>query len=453
MMANFIQNMMKIKGSVYNNAIESDYNRLLKSQFQSREDKEEKIFVTLKKLLKHAYDTTHFYHERCLKEGIHPEDIKSYKDFSKLPTVTREDLNDHLDEMISGAFPACEIHRDATGGSTGCRTIFARDNSCLNIKKAAEYRFNSFTGWVPGEKILYYWPAIVDFTKKKNTLGARIKDNLNRNIFARRISVYAGELNEAALEAHVDVFNKFKPDLIRAFPNSLQLLAEYAKQRNISWRVKRGIISVGEPLNQSQRDLFRSVFNCDVYNCYVSRETGNIACECEYHKGLHVSDELVYLEIDSKERTDFGEIIITDLTNFGMPLIRYRIQDASRCIVEKCPCGRTLSLIDISAARLNDYLVSPCDGSYISGSSLVHYLLAEGPKVGRFQLIQKSPDNITLKITEKVANDEKSLTEIKEKIEKILRSKINFQIEVTEQISFLKSGKYQFVLRDFTKDQ
>jgi phenylacetate-CoA ligase len=443
-MSNLYRAMMAMTSNGWNAAISAAYRDLSQSQYRDPGALKELQLGKLKKLIVHAYEHTAFYKKRLDQIRLNPYRLNSFEEFKRIPPLTREDLNGSLESMIAQNIDKTELHFDSTGGSTGLATQFARNNGCLGIKKASEYRFNNFAGWSPGEKILYYWPALMDFSAQQKPPVV-----LKKKLFSRQLALHAGRLNDRILSDHVAYFSKFKPDLVRAFPNSLQIFAEYVLDRKLEFKVKRGVICVGEPLNDYQRQLFRRVFNCDTLNCYVSRECGNIACECENHSGLHVADELLYLEIGNDKEGEIGELIITDLENYGMPLIRYRIQDASKWAKGKCACGRNLMKIDLNAARLTDYLISPHDGAKISGSTLVHYLLAVGPRVGRFKLIQDKADHLLIQMTENFEKNKNGIDHARTTIDRIFKGAMKIDIEFVEDLPFLESGKYRFVERTF----
>jgi len=298
---------------------------LMKSELWSEARLRSYQIERLRLVLRHAYEHTQFYKKRFNEAGFNPYEVDSFDPLKRIPPVTRQDLNDSLKDMIADTIPENERHFDATGGSTGLPTKFARDNACLSIKKASEYRFNMWAGWNPGEKILAYWPALTDFSGDEKK-GYEVRSLL----YTRNLKLFSGQLNEKILSDHVQAFRWFRPHLIRAFPSALQRFAEYVSQLEVVLPRPKAIICVGEPLLQSQRAIFSKVFGCDVFNCYVSRECGNIACECSAHDGLHIAEELVYLEIENQGKGEFGEIFLTDLWNMGMPLIRYRIQDAAK---------------------------------------------------------------------------------------------------------------------------
>jgi len=398
----------------------------------------------IKVIVRHAFENCSFYKNHFNKIKLTPDDINSFKDFNKIPPVTREDLNMHLDDMIAKNINEKERHFSTTGGSTGLATQFARDNACLGIKNASEYRFNGWAGWEPGEKILYYWPALADFSEK----SARFK-MIRSKYYSRSLSLYAGSLNEKILSEHLSAYKKFSPDLVRAFPSALQRFAEYINEKKMKLHSPKAVICVGEPLIQSQRELFSKVFGCDVFNCYVSRECGNIACECSAHSGLHVAEEMIYLEIENQGKGEFGEILLTDLWNMGMPFIRYRIQDAARWINKTCSCGKEHRLLGVDAARISDFLISPVDGSYVSGSTLTHYLLAEGPKIGRAKLVQDAPAHLRVIMTGSETSNKEGIEHIRLRLNVIFKGSMNVDFEFVDSIPLLPSGKYSFVERKF----
>jgi len=397
---------------------------LMKSELWSEARLRSYQIERLRLVLRHAYEHTQFYKKRFNEAGFNPYEVDSFDPLKRIPPVTRQDLNDSLKDMIADTIPENERHFDATGGSTGLPTKFARDNACLSIKKASEYRFNMWAGWNPGEKILAYWPALTDFSGDEKK-GYEVRSLL----YTRNLKLFSGQLNEKILSDHVQAFRWFRPHLIRAFPSALQRFAEYVSQLEVVLPRPKAIICVGEPLLQSQRAIFSKVFGCDVFNCYVSRECGNIACECSAHDGLHIAEELVYLEIENQGKGEFGEIFLTDLWNMGMPLIRYRIQDAAKWLKGRCSCGRQLKRIGVEAGRLSDFLISPVDGSYVSGSTLTHYLLAEGPGVSRVKLIQDARDHIQVIMAGDEQTNSTAIQHITERIKTIFQATMRVDFE------------------------
>jgi len=417
------------------------------SQYAPAEDMADMRWRKLQRLLCHAFHNVPFYRQHFRDSGITPDDIRGFDDLRRLPPLTKDDIVGNLDNLTATNVPPSAMHRAASGGSTGRHTPFWRDNHCLNIKNAAQFRFDSWAGWQIGDKVAYVWPAIQDFAD-----GATLKQRLRAALVDRILMLYAGSIEEATLAEHADALNRYRPKLIRAFPNPLSVLARFLRQSSRHRIRPSGVLTTGEPLLLAQRLLFEEVFGCPVFDCYASRECGQHACECEAHDGLHVNSECLHLEFEMDDAPvkpgQPGHILITDFENYGMPFIRYRIEDMGTPLDGDCRCGRTLPRMAMGAGRVSDFLLSPYDGSLVSGASMCHYLLVVGPDVGQLQIIQDAPDHLTILVK---ASGESSSTvvdnrHVEDTIARIFHGTMRTTIEPVASIPHEKSGKYRFCI-------
>jgi phenylacetate-CoA ligase len=418
-------------------------NALLKNERLTREHLKDLQFRRLRRLLIHAYETTGFYRERFDVVRFNPYNIRSTSDLEVLPPLTKDDLIGHARDLTSNVFKKEELRAFATGGSTGRHTPFLRDNACLPFKKAVEYRFMKWAGWELGDKVAYYWPALQDVSTRSDW-----RDRLHNRLIRRELVLPAGKLSPKLLFEHISALKRFRPSFVKAFPNPLAELARFATDENIAVPRLKGLMTVGEPLLQSQRELFECVFGCAVYNCYVSRECGHIASECESHSGLHVNADSLLVETTREGREvpsgEIGEILITDLRNFGMPFIRYRIEDFGRKLELACLCGRSLPLLGMEAGRISDFVRSPVDGSHVSGATLCHYLLAVGPNVGQLQIVQDGRDHLTIFMTKQVGVDKQREQHVVATIDRIFAGAMQVSFVEVAEIPRERSGKYAF---------
>jgi phenylacetate-CoA ligase len=411
-------------------------------------------FQKLQQILRHAFNKTEFYKKRFLDAGITPDDIHGFEDLPLIPPLTKDDIVGNLEVLAAKGFSPAEIHRDASGGSTGRHTPFYRNNECLNIKLAAQYRFNKWTGWDFGDKVAMVWPALQDFSHHQS-----FKSRIRQAWVDRLLMLYAGSLNESVVAQYCKRLSKFRPTLIRAFPNPLSILAKYLDNTPQCKIHPHGIVTVGEPLLSSQRILFEKVFQCPIFNCYVSRECGHIASECEMHSGLHINADCLHIEFvqDGKpvSENEAGQILITDFENYGMPFIRYSIGDYGKPMPGLCQCGRTLPRMDFDAGRISDFIYSPHDGSLISGASLCHHLIVEGPDVGQLQLVQESCNHLTIRIrtNQKDSFINENSEHIKQVISRIFHGKMRLTLELVDTISHEKSGKYRFCINRYLESK
>jgi phenylacetate-CoA ligase len=402
-------------------------------------------FRKLKALLDHAFRNCPLYSERFRAAGISPADIKDFSDLRKLPVLTKDDLKTRLQNLVAASFKPEELHRRATGGSTGEHTPFYRDNHSLQPKHAVEFRFNRWAGWDIGQRLASVSVAIQDLAQ-----DITLKGSLRNWLIDRDKMFFAGNLDEQALASHARNLRAFAPVLIKAFPNPLFILAKYLKDTSADPVRPRGIITFGEPLLVSQRDLFNEVFKCPVFNCYASRECGHHACECENHEGLHIAAESLILEFEKDDKPvapgEPGHILITDLENYGMPFIRYEIQDMGVPMTGSCSCGRSLPLMAMEAGRVSDFLISPADGSLVPGASMCHYLIAEGPEVGQVQIIQDARDHLTIRVARKGTYAQRDFHHFEQVLEKIFKGRMRSSFVQVDSIAREKSGKYRFCI-------
>ncbi|MEW8506255.1 MAG: hypothetical protein AB2598_06085 [Candidatus Thiodiazotropha sp.] len=426
---------------------------LKRNEYKSKEQIRAIQLEKLKHILTHAYENCDFYRQRFDSVNFSPAEFSSFEQLNKIPPLTKTDLQTNLSTLIASNYPENQIHKDATGGSTGNHTPFYRDNLSLQIKRGYEFRFNNWAGWDIGEKIAFYWPAIQDLAGRHKSWKERLRNQLSD----RSLVLFSGNQNEQILEQHYKQLTSFKPTLMRTFPNPLANFAKFLKETGKTNIHIPSIISVGEPLLDSQRVLFEEVLGSKVYNCYVSRECGNMACECGSNPGdLHVNAEMIYIEpLDSVDAQSQQPVkfLLTDLTNHGMPFIRYQIEDLGIFLDHDCGCGRGLPLIRMEAGRASDFLISPFDKSRVSGCSLLHHLIAEGPNVGQIQLIQDKLDHLTIKLVKGENFDDRLLDHFNNVLNNVFKNKMHYTIDYVSEIEREKSNKYFFTKCLISKDE
>ena len=125
-----------------------------------------------------------------------------------------------------------------------------------------------------------------------------------------------------------------------------------------------------------------------------------IAAECEQHNGLHVTADNLYVEVVANGRLcepgERGEILLTDLHNYGMPLIRYKVGDVGSWKGDSCACGRGLPLLNVVEGRTLDLLSTP-EGGVVAGE-FFPCLLKDFAAIRRYQVIQEQRDELTIRL-------------------------------------------------------
>ena len=414
------------------------------TQYLPLDELERIQFLRLKKIIAHAYENTTFYKKRFDNAGFNPYGMSSPEELESVPILTKEDIRENLPEMLAQNFSQKELHSSETGGTTGVKIVFYRDNYCLAPKAAATIRCERWTGWDIGERVGLVWPARQDYVGAY-TIKAKIKNDLTE----RYITLPAAVLSESDIHDYCQQLKKYKPTKIRCFPYSLYLVARYILENSITGICTKGVIATGEPLYDHQREAIEKAFNCRVFDSYGSRETALIAQECEYHNGMHINMECVFIEFLDENgngvgRGELGRIIVTDLLNYGMPLIRYDLGDLGVPLEKKCPCGRSLPLMGGIEGRVVDEIVLP-SGKKVSSITLVLYLVDNGPLVGQVQIIQDAIDHLTIKLTNNPLPDETVFKYYLDTTKELLGKEIRVDFEIVDEILREPSGKYRFV--------
>ncbi len=249
-------------------------------------------------------------------------------------------------------------------------------------------------------------------------------------------------------EEIIKQLNGFQPAMLSGYPSNLALLADL-EELNIHPDV---VITGGELLTDEIRRKLSDKFGCYVQTHYSCTEGGEIACECE-EKHLHINEDWVIVEpVDADSNpTSFGEmsdkVLITNLSNYIQPFIRYELTDRVIVHNEKCKCGRTTLWLEIEG-RTDDTLEFD-KGVRIAPMSL-YKVLEEVKTIRRFQLVQRSIDKVELRIISD--NPEETFDQAKRDLKEFFESRgLNVEVSLSDNPPQANkiSGKFKHIYREF----
>jgi len=421
-----------------------------KTQFLSPEKINELQWQKLKRILKHAYENCAFYRERFDNLHIKPNDIKSYEDFIKFPILTKTDIQENLKGLVAKNYSEKKLIKDMTGGSTGSPLVFYYDKKRLDSREAATIRHNRWTGWDIGDKVAALWGAARDVNVPQK-FHSKIREHLLR----KKLLLDASSITEEKMFVFAKKLKKFKPKIILAYANTMYLFARFLKANNISGINPKAIICTAEVLLPENRKFIENVFGCEVFNRYGCREVMMIASECEFHSGMHINTDSLYVEFIRQGKpvghNEVGEIIITDLLNYSMPLIRYEIGDMGKPLDKICQCGRGLPMMNMAEGRTTDFIISP-EGKIVSGVALATYVITNIKGIKQVQFIQEKIDRVKVKLVKNKLYTRESESKLLRNINKFLGTKISFQLEFVDNMPKEISGKYRFTISKISKE-
>jgi phenylacetate-CoA ligase len=198
-----------------------------------------------------------------------------------------------------------------------------------------------------------------------------------------------------------------------------------------------------------ERATLEEVFQCKVFDRYGCEEVSLIASECPSHSGLHLNSDHLLVEflVDGRPAApgECGEIHITDLTNYAMPFIRYRVEDAGTPTDRACPCGRGLPLMEKVQGRVADFLVTP-EGRVIFGVSILDNFTAKFLGLERVQIVQDEIDHLVFRIVRGADFTDDMLGAFRARIPEFFGPSMRFEFEFVDHIPREASGKYRFTI-------
>jgi len=245
-----------------------------------------------KALLEHALNTVPYYQDKYGREGIRAEDIRTWSDWSRLPTLSREEVNAHRKELCAQGFSE-SLSPHATGGSSGVPTRFYITDRSYDWRTAATQRVYAWSGCTLGERAAYLWGAPVGklpiWKAAKVKAYERVQQQFIINTFSQ---------DDRRWEEIYGQIRRFRPRLLVGYVSSLLQFAKFLRLSRRELPGIRAVIAAAEPLYAAMREEIQLAVGAPVFNTYGSREFMSIAGECPEHRGMHVNCENVLVETE-----------------------------------------------------------------------------------------------------------------------------------------------------------
>lgn len=400
----------------------------------------------LKELIVHAYGNVPFYRERFRKANFYPADIDEIEDLRHLPITSRDDVKlGAKGEMIAQSVKPQTLQALRSSGSTGSPVLVYTDSLSESWDWGSKLRGWSWAGYQIGDRFARLWGNL-DVIGKSESPFERL-----RSLMLRQLFLPAFDLDDRKARHHIQKINQFKPTTLRGYVSSLRFMAEHIAKFGGLTHSPDSVILSGEVSSESDRNLIEESFECPAFDDYGGIEVRSIAHECEEHLGMHISADNVIVEfIDSSGDPvlpgEWGNIVVTPLHRFSMPLIRYRIGDLGRSIEGDCSCGRSLPRIDHIDGREADMIYTPA-GRHLS----VHFftiLLEHSEGVGSFRIVMKGDSELVIEIVPNINYSNIEGKVILARAQDYAGRDVVCRIETVSQIPQSKSGKRRLVVRE-----
>lgn len=421
---------------------------LEQSQWLSPEALQTLSFRRLLEALLYAEKHVPFYRRRFAEFGVRVSQVQAPEDLAKFPVITKDDVRQHLDEFFAENFNGHK-YRSATGGSTGSSMTFYYDHITYERRIAAALRANRWAGAEIGDPEVHIWGQ-----PPGETSSLRHWKRTIERFFWRHKYISSFHLHEDKLDETLRSIVNLAPRILVGYTMPLYVLARAAIAQNLSPPpLLRGIITSAERLFAAQRATIEKGFDAPVFDRYGCREVMLVGAECERHAGLHVNVEGVFVELYRDGRPaapgTAGEVLLSDLHNRAMPLLRYRNDDIATAKSEACLCGRGLPLLASVEGRILDMIVGT-NGRIVAGEAFVH-LLKDYP-VDRFQVHQRADRSINLQLVPGRTFHPELVQEIDQRLRTVLGKDANLEVTTVPNIPLTISGKHRVTKSDVAVD-
>lgn len=391
----------------------------------------------------HSLTSLPFY----LNQNINPE-----IEFTNLPIITKDMIiqkpMDFLSLRYVKLYEQGRLINKKTSGSTGkCLDVYwSHNDETLASLEVWKYRRLWYDVSVKDRYVTFHTTVYCSNRLIENDSIAIYRGN--------NLSLSKNQLTQQTVSQYFDLISEFKASWILTQPSVLQLLLKYAslKDLHVLNRIKY-IELAGEFLAVDVVNYFKSVLpNVKFANMYGTTETGSVALECPCgHMHILQNAKVEVLDGDycNPVKTE-GNIVLSTLKNYAMPLLRYSIGDVGRIIHDsKCQCGFIGDDIEITVGRQGDIIYSP-DGNDKTCYSLlkaVEFVNDEfASPITQFNFVQNSPTSLYMYL-----NIKPSFTSWKKTIESALYDQLAHEFPFLLEIKIIFDGDFNFITNNKVK--
>ena len=407
------------------------------TQYLAESTLRERQETQLRQVTAAACRDTAFYARRFADAGLGTglqtiADLRSFPDQAGHCASAAEMLSRRVAAFVAGI---------RTGGSTGVPLALLISEEISHQRNAAARRSDRWTGWKVGEPVGAVWG--------NPQLPRGIKERLRAELLNPVVYLDTMALSAESVQAFARAWRVTRPTLLFGHAHSLFLVARTVAELGIDDIRPKAILSTSMMLLPHERRVIEQVFGLRVFDRYGCEEVGLIGCECERHAGLHVNVDHLIVEFLRPDGTPAaaGEqalVVVTDLINDVMPLIRYQVEDLSAPMAGPCPCGRGLPLMDRVTGRTADFLVRT-DGVRVAGVSLIENTLTKIPGIEQMQIVQEALDRIVVRVVPAATGGAQPHAALRGYFQATFPG-AGIEVETVGAIARESNGKYRFAI-------
>jgi len=419
---------------------------LERTQWFSLEEIEALQLAKLKSLISHAYSTVPFYRQRLDELDLKPHDVATLDDVKLLPLLEKGDVAKLASTVHLPRMKARNFSVRMTAGTSGIPTTIYVDRNTNTQSLAARYRSQGWHGLKIGFKEARFWGRALTARDRRSTI---LKD-----LLLNRLRIAPDDLNHENIEHTIDRIGRFKPDYFYGYSSMIVRLGDYVEKSCLQ-EDKFGLKTIITSCEKSmdwERDRLSRIFGCPTVDEYGCSEVDIIAFECP-NGSCHIMAENVLVEIveSGVSPRGTGEVIVTDLNNRLMPLIRYRLGDIASLDQGTCSCGRGLPVLKSIVGRdQNQYIRTPA-GDLVHSVIFAYFferLVEKGVPLKQFRVVQRTLGELDVQIVlENLDSNTRDMIDLsmEDEITPALGEGLICSVQYVDRVKFSDStGKFSY---------
>ena len=418
------------------------YKILQKHQWSTREEMINLQRKKLHALILYASQNIPYYQRVIQEHSLQFSADTLFSDIKKFPLLTKDIIRENFNQLYK--FRDHTYYKNTSGGSTGEPVILYQDADYFAWNTATKLLFDEWAGRMIGERMATVFATLQDLSNS----GQKFKSYLRQQLSGITILNTRRVTNRDKYK-YIKQINRIKPSIILVYDHEL---IRFIQKHHLPVYSPRAVMTTGGVLYPEVRARTEEVFQAPVLNRYGSREVGDMACNCRKSINLHLIPAIHYLEIldDNGKEVNPGEagnIVITLLTNYTMPLIRYKIGDMGILSEKSCLCGRKLPLLEKVVGRICSQFINKFGDSINVGMFYSLFYFKEN--IRQFQVVQETTDLISINLVlidkNKLNDMNKYFQENNQKIRKVMGHEITVKYNIVDEIEPSPSGKYMHI--------
>jgi phenylacetate-CoA ligase len=404
-------------------------------------------------IINYAYRNTNYYKELFDKNKIMSDKGFEISNFKQIPPLTKDIIRKNHEKLISSNYKG-KVYWNTSGGTTGepVKILQSKEYKRSVRGSLKAYEAQNFN-FYQGDKSVILWGDEREILNGKKSIKAEAYNRLNNRIFLNSF-----RMNDLSMKSYIEIINREKPKLLTSYVQSLYELCMYAENNNLKITGAQNIIVTAGVLHPFMREKIEKICNTRIYNRYGSREVSFIAGEIPGEDGLIINERDIFIEIlddydNECNEGEVGNVVVTSLSNYSMPLIRYKIGDRASKISEITGDGFVKYKLTNIKGRTVDVFMNiyneKIDGEYFT------HLFYDKASIQKFQLIQKELNKIEVKyqINNQVTYEtlQKEKVSIQDGIKKVMGSECRVIFQEMDNVPTSSSGKFRYTISELNR--